>query len=108
MQELAEAAGITVEERNFQRAALDEAEVREIIEHAGGIAAVISTRNKAVKEAGWAATPPGLDTYVAAVARDNKMIRRPILLLGAHVVVGNDAAGPTCHLHVPSSVVRHR
>lgn len=95
MRELAEAAGIEVEERNYQKDALTEAEIRELLDHpgVGGVAGVISTRNKAVKDAGWATDHPDLDTFVAAAAHDNKMIRRPILVLGSHVVVGNDAAG---------------
>jgi len=84
---------MTVEERNFQRDALDVAELREVIALAGGLPAVLSTRNRAVKDAGWAVEPPPLDDFVAAAAEDNKMIRRPLLVLGAHVVVGNDAAG---------------
>ena len=95
MRELAEAAGIEIEERNFQKEALSEAELREVVElpAAGGVPGVISTRNKAVKEAGWADAPPDVDAFVSAAASDNKMIRRPILVLGDRVVVGNDAEG---------------
>lgn len=95
MRELSEATGIEIEERNFQKDALTEVELRELIAlpGAGGVAGVISRRNKAVKEAGWADNPPQVDAFVAAAASDNKMIRRPILVLDDHVVVGNDADG---------------
>ena len=93
MQELAASSGLEVEERNFNKQALTEDELRELITVAGGVAAVISPRNKAVKEAGWADAPPDLDAFVTAAAKDNKMIRRPILVVNDVVVVGNDAAG---------------
>lgn len=93
MRELAEQAGIEVEERNFQREALTGAELEELITLAGGVSAVISPRNAAVKAAGWARDHPDRDTFVAAAAGDNKMIRRPILVVGDTVVVGNNADG---------------
>lgn len=91
VRELALAADLEIEERNFQKEALTEAELRELIAVAGDVAAVISPRNKAVKEAGWSDAPPDLDTFVAAAAADNKMIRRPVLVLDDKVVVGNKA-----------------
>lgn len=93
MRELAASSGVEVEQRNFQKDALTEAELRELIGLAGGVGAVISRRNRAVKEAGWSDVTPELDEFVAAAAADNKMIRRPILVFEEHVVVGNDAAG---------------
>lgn len=93
MRELAEANGVEIEERNFQKTALTEDELRELIDVAGGVGAVISPRNKAVKEAGWADAPPDVDTFVAAAAADNKMIRRPVLVVDDAVVVGNDQGG---------------
>ena len=93
VRELAAQAGIEVDERDFQKDPLTEAELRELIEVAGGVAAVISTRNAAVKSRGWGQDPPDLDTFVAAAAQDNKMIRRPVLVVGGTVVVGNDAGG---------------
>lgn len=93
MQDIASELGVEVEERNFNKEALTEAELTELIEVAGGVAAVISPRNAAVKEKGWANDPPDTATFVAAAAADNKMIRRPILVVGNKVVVGNDEAG---------------
>ncbi|HHO52934.1 MAG TPA: hypothetical protein ENK18_19175 [Deltaproteobacteria bacterium] len=93
VRELTAQAKIELEERNFQREALSEAELGELVDLAGGVAAVISPRNAAVKAAGWSKDPPDRDTFVAAAAGDNKMIRRPILVVGSTVVVGNDEAG---------------
>lgn len=98
VQQLAEAAGIEVEERDFQKRALTEAEIEELIDAAGGVAAVLSPRNAAVKARGWTVeSPPDRAAFVAAAAEDNKMIRRPILVIGAGVAIGNDeAAIRTC------------
>lgn len=84
---------VEVEERNFNKDALTEAELTELIGIAGGVEAVISPRNASVKEKGWATDPPDVPTFVAAAAADNKMIRRPILVAGGQAVVGNDADG---------------
>ncbi len=92
MRERTEQTGIEIEVRNFQREALTRAELEELIDVAGSVAAVISPRNAAVKAAGWSNDPPDRDTFVAAAAADNKMIRRPILVVGRTVVVGNDEA----------------
>lgn len=93
MQEIATELDLQVEERNFNKDALSTAELSEIVDLAGGVAAIISTRNATVKANGWAADPPDQVTFVAAAAEDNKMIKRPILIAGDRVVVGNDAAG---------------
>jgi len=93
VQEVAEERGLEVEERNFNRDALTEGELDELIELAGGVAAVISPRNAAVKAKGWAGDPPSKAAFLPAAAADNKMIRRPILVAGDRVVVGNDAEG---------------
>ncbi len=93
MQEIAGELDLEVEERNFAKNALTEAELAELVDLAGGVAAVISTRNASVKAKGWATETPDPSTFVTAAAEDNKMIRRPILVVGDQVVVGNDADG---------------
>lgn len=93
MQDIAQELDLEVEERNFNKDALTEAELNELIGLAGGVEAVISPRNATVKANGWATDPPDQATFVAAAAADNKLIKRPILVAGDVVVVGNDADG---------------
>ncbi|MEZ4240574.1 MAG: ArsC/Spx/MgsR family protein [Myxococcota bacterium] len=88
-----EAAGASLEERNYAKEPLTEAEVAELVDLAGGVAAVLSTRTAEAKERGWtAASPPARDVYVRAAAANNNLVRRPIVVAGDRVVVGNDAA----------------
>jgi len=69
------------------------AEVRAIVEIAGGVAAVLNTRHAEAKTNGWKATPPDAETFVGAVLREPNLLRRPILVRGERSVVGkNDAA----------------
>jgi arsenate reductase-like glutaredoxin family protein len=82
----------SVDERNYAKKPLTAEEIGELVDLAGGVAAVLSTRNAAVKERGWAASPPDKATFVAAAAADNNLLRRPILVVGDRVVVGKDAA----------------
>jgi arsenate reductase-like glutaredoxin family protein len=87
-----ELTGGEVEERNYAKVPLTEAEVAELVDAAGGVAAVLSTRTAEAKERGWTATsPPDRAAFVAAAAVNNNLVRRPILIAGERVVVGNDA-----------------
>ncbi len=69
------------------------AEVRAIVEIAGGVAAVLNTRHAEAKANDWKTTPPDTETFVDAVLREPNLLRRPILVRGERSVVGkNDAA----------------
>ncbi len=89
VRELSETAGIEIEERNYARKPLTEDEVRELVQAAGGVSAVLSTRNKEVKAAGWASAAPEQEAFVVAAAEVNNMIRRPVLIMDDRVVVGH-------------------
>lgn len=80
----------TVEERNYAKQPLVADEIEALIDRAGGVPAVLSTRNATAKERGWDRTPPDRATFVAAAAADNNLVRRPILVVGDRVVVGRD------------------
>lgn len=81
----------SVEERNFAKQPLTKAEIEALVDLAGSVAAVLSTRNASAKERGWTAeSPPDRATFVAAAAADNNLLRRPILVHGDKVVVGKD------------------
>jgi arsenate reductase-like glutaredoxin family protein len=77
-------------DRNYARQPLIEAELRDIVAAAGGVAAVLNTRHAVAKERGWKIAPPDVDTYVRAVLEDSNLLRRPILLVGGEAVVGTD------------------
>ena len=65
--------------------------LRELIDLAGGVEKILSTRNAAAKEKGWTAeSPPDRTTFVAAAAKDNNLLKRPILVKGEAVVIGKD------------------
>lgn len=89
-----ELVGDGVEERNFAKVPLTVEEISELVDAAGGVAAVLSPRNAEAKERGWTLeAPPDRETFIEAAAANNKLIRRPILIAGDRVVVGNDAEG---------------
>ena len=79
-----------VEERNYAKKPLAADEIEALIDAAGGVPAVLSTRNATAKAHGWDRTPPDRATFVAAAAADNNLVRRPILIAGDQVVVGKD------------------
>lgn len=78
-----------LEERNYAKQPLTVAEIEELIDLAGGVAAVLSTRNATAKDRGWTSSaPPSRAEFVAAAAADNNLIRRPILVKDGAVVIG--------------------
>ena len=82
-------AGLEVEEVDYAKG-LTTAMVEDLVARAGSVAAVLNTRNAAVKEKGWAAKPPSLAEFVKAAAKDVNLIRRPILVDGKTIIVGFD------------------
>lgn len=88
-------AGTGIVERDFARKGLTAAEIGELVDAAGGVAKILSTRTAGAKARGWTAeAPPDRATYVAAAAEDNNLVRRPALLVRRDgrtvVIVGGD------------------
>lgn len=80
-----------VEERNYAKDPLSADEIGALIDIAGGVAAVLSTRNATAKDRGWTAdAPPTRAAFIEAAAADNNLIRRPILVRDGRVVIGKD------------------
>lgn len=79
-----------IAQRDFAKRPLTAAEVRDLVALAGGVAPLLSTRNATVKARGWAASPPDAETFAAAVAADNNLLRRPLVVVGDQVIVGRD------------------
>jgi arsenate reductase-like glutaredoxin family protein len=83
---------LTVEEINYAKTGLSEAVVRELVTKAGGVSPLLNTRHALVKDKGWVAKPPSVDVFAKAVAADANVIRRPIFIDGARVLIGFDRA----------------
>lgn len=82
--------GAEIEERDYAKVPLQRAEVRAIVERAGGVAAVLNTRHAEAKANDWKTAPPDPETFVDAVLREPNLLRRPILVGDAGLVVGKD------------------
>jgi arsenate reductase-like glutaredoxin family protein len=85
-------AGHELTEVNYAKTALDEATVKDLVERAGGVAAVLNTRHAIAKEKGWVASPPDSATFAKAVVKEPNLLRRPILVVGKKLIVGFDKA----------------
>ena len=53
---------------------------------------MLNTRHAVAKAHGWKDKPPARATFVSAVLEDPNLLRRPILVDGATVIVGKDEA----------------
>lgn len=76
-----------VEEIEYSKTGLTQAQVEEIVQKAGSVLAVLNTRHEIAKEKGWAAKPPSATVFAKAVAEQANLIRRPILIDGDRVVI---------------------
>ena len=81
-----------VEERNYSKDPLTKAEVQAILKVAPSVAEVLNTRHKTAKKNGWKEKAPSRAAFTAAVLKENNLIRRPILIAGAKIVVGKGEA----------------
>ena len=83
-------APLEIEEIDYGKTGLLQATVEDIVAKAGGVAAVLNTRHATAKENGWVASPPTPAVFAKAVVADVNLIRRPILIDGARVIIGFD------------------
>lgn len=83
-------AGLEIEEVDYAKTKLTAATVEDIVAKAGSVAAVLNTRHATAKEKGWVDKPPSPAVFARAVAADVNLLRRPILIDGAKVIVGFD------------------
>ena len=85
-------AGHELTEIDYAKKPLDEATVKDLIDRAGSVAAVLNARNKDVKERGWNDNPPDAATFAKAVVKDVNLLKRPIVVAGKKIIVGFDKA----------------
>lgn len=83
---------VEVEEINYAKTGLSEATVKDIVKAAGGVLAVLNARHEIAKARGWATKPPSPAEFAKAVAAEPNLLRRPIVIDGARVIVGFDEA----------------
>ena len=81
-------AGVELEEVNYAKAPLSEAQLASIVKKAGGVAAVLNTRHATAKEKGWAEKPPSAAEFAKAAAAEPNLLKRPIVVAGDKVIVG--------------------
>lgn len=53
----------------------------------------MNARHAIAKEHGWKAKAPSKTAFLAAAVKENKLLRRPILVAHGEVVVGRDLDG---------------
>jgi arsenate reductase-like glutaredoxin family protein len=81
---------LEVEEINYAKTGLTEAVVKDIVAKVGGVEKLLNTRHATVKDKGWVAKPPSVEVFAKAVAADVNVLKRPIFIDGARVIVGFD------------------
>ena len=81
---------LEVTEVNYAKTGLTEQTVKEIVAKAGSVAAVMNTRHATVKERNWVEEPPSAAAFAKAVVADVNLLRRPIYIDGAKVIIGFD------------------
>jgi arsenate reductase-like glutaredoxin family protein len=81
-------AGHEIEEVDYAKTGLTAATVEDIVEKAGGVAAVMNTRHATAKEKGWDKKPPSASVFAKAAAAEVNLLKRPILIDGKTVIVG--------------------
>ncbi len=83
-------SGLEIEEVDYAKNGLTAATVEGIVAKAGSVAAVLNTRHATAKANGWIDKPPSATVFAKAVEKDVNLLRRPILIVGAKVIVGFD------------------
>lgn len=80
---------IEFEARDFFKEPLTKAELEEIID-ADGVSGFLNTRHPVYKKNNWKEKPPTKAQAIAAILKDNKVIRRPIIISKARCLIGFD------------------
>jgi arsenate reductase-like glutaredoxin family protein len=85
-------AGVEVEEVDYAKKStpLTVEIVESIVAKAGSVVAVLNTRHETAKDKGWADKPPAPTAFAKAVVAEPNLLRRPILIDGAKVIIGFD------------------
>jgi len=79
-----------VEDRNYAKEPLTQAEIQKILKAVSSTADVLNTQHKTAKAKGWKEKAPSKSAFAAAAAVENNLLRRPITLTPNGIVVGRD------------------
>lgn len=85
-------AGAEVEERQYFKQLPSADEVRRLAKLVGGVHNLVSTKGRRYEELGLAAKSLDEEEWVALLASDPKLWRRPVVTDGDRVVIGYDEA----------------
>jgi arsenate reductase-like glutaredoxin family protein len=80
-------SGAEIEERDFFKDVLTEAEIRELSE-GSGIAQLFARRSPSLKKLGLADQELSEEQMVELMLREPRLIRRPLVRLGGRLLVG--------------------
>ncbi len=81
-------SGVEFDEVNYAKTALDEATVKSLVTKAGSVAAIMNARHATAKQNGWVEQPPDAATFAKAAAAEPNLLRRPIVVSGATIIIG--------------------
>jgi len=81
--------GIAFDARDFFKEPLTKAELEEIID-ADNVGAFLNSRHEIYKKNNWKDKPPTKAQAMAAILKDNKVIRRPLVITGNRCLIGFD------------------
>lgn len=84
-----QAEGVRLEEREYGKNPLTEAELREIIGD-GPVTDFLNTRTPLYCERNMKQKPPSKDEAVKLMLRDQNLLRRPVMIKGKKKIAGFD------------------
>ena len=87
MRELLLQKGLEVSDRDFFKDAFTEAEVRELAS-VNGVEAIFARRSPSIKKLGLADKELSDDEMIKLMLQEPKLVRRPLLKVGAKLIVG--------------------
>ncbi len=83
-------SGLELEEVDYGKTGLTAETVLALVAQAGSVAAVLNTRHATARTKGWVDKPPSPAEFAKAVALEVNLLRRPILIDGARIIIGFD------------------
>lgn len=83
-------SGLELEEIDYGKTGLTAETVLALVAKAGSVAAVLNTRHATAKANGWVDKPPSPAEFAKAVVAEVNLLRRPILIDGAKIIIGFD------------------
>jgi len=80
--------GVALEERDFFKEPLTEAEIRALVAAAGGISDLFARRSPSLKQIGLAGQELREGEMLELMLKEPRLIRRPLVRVGDRLIVG--------------------